>query len=404
MLRSWHRVVMASALGVLNCALFAQSPTPANEVYAADLNEEVVRIEVTVKDLYGRRESRLIPVTIYRPDGDGPYPFVVFNHGRAPGAKRAVQSRYRPEHAARYWVAKGLVVLVPMRVGYGETYGDFDPEYSGTCRNPASIEAMSIAATDQILAVTEFARSLPYADASRWLVAGQSVGGLATVATAGSKPKGLIGGINFSGGVGGDPDQNPANPCAPQRMADYWGKLASHEAPPMLWLYWQNDKYWGPDHPKSWHQAWVKGGGAADFKSFSPAGLDGHAGLSIDMDSWLPVVDDFLKTLGFSQAAIVSRPVASAFAKVSSVNDVPLSALGKAGYAKFLEAKLPRAFAAGERGAWGFAAGDYALGKALGNCQRSGQKCSLYAVDTDVVWPASVPIASGAKTNSNLPP
>ncbi len=386
----WCSRMIAVALCLLNGALFAQSPLPFNEAYAADLKEEVVRIKVTVKDLYGRLESRLIPVTLYRPDGDGPYPFVVFNHGRAPGAKRAVQSRYRPEHAARYLVAKGLVVFVPMRVGYGETYGDFDPEYAGTCRNPASIEAMSIAASDQILAVAEFARSLPYTDASRWLVAGQSVGGLAAVATAGRKPKGLIGGINFSGGTGGDPDQNPSNPCGPQRMANYWGKLASQEAPPMLWLYWQNDKYWGADHPKTWHKAWVTGGGAADFKTFPPAGLDGHSGLNIDMDSWLPVVDAFLSKLGFSQAAIVSRSPATTFAKISSVDDVPVSALGKAGYARFLESKSPRAFAVGDSGAWGSAAGDYALGKALGNCQRSGQQCSPYAVDNDVVWQAAV--------------
>ena len=30
--------------------------------------------------------------------------------------------------------------------------------------------------------------------------------------------------------------------------------------------------------------------------------------------------------------------------------------------------------------------GDYAAGKALGNCQRSGQACRLYAVDDAVVW------------------
>lgn len=379
------RLAVAVTLSVQVFLSNAQTPAQP-EVFARDLKEEIVRINVTVKDFFGRQETRTIPITIFRPEGNGPYPFVVFNHGRPVQSKRAAQGRYRPEHAARYLVAKGFAVFVPMRVGYWETYGDFDPEYSGTCSNPYDIEAMSIAASDQVLAAAEYARSQSYVDASRWLVAGQSVGGLATVATVGRNPPGLLGGINFAGGTGGDPDRNPGNPCAPRRTSDYWGKLANPAVAPMLWMYWQNDKFWGEDHPKTWHKAWVSGGAAAEFKSFPPAGSDGHSGLGIDMNSWLPVVDDFLNKLGFSQKAIVSRPPAAAFAELSSADKVPVKDPGKAGYARFLEAKPPRAFAVGERGGWGFASGDYPLGKAMGNCQRSGQKCKLYAVDNDVVW------------------
>lgn len=263
-----------------------QTTAPALQIFAKDMREEIVRINVTMKDLYNRQETRPMPITIYRPAGDGPFPLVVFNHGRATTDKRAAQGRYRPEHAARYLVAKGFVVFVPTRVGYWETY----------------------------------------VDASRWLVAGVSVGGLTTVATVGRNPKG-------------------------------------------------------------WHKAWVDGGGNADFKSFPPAGEDGHIGLIIDMNSWLPVVDEFLNRLGFSQTAIVSKPAASGFAELGDVSKVPISAQAKTnGYAKFLESKSPRAFAVGERGAWGWASGDYATGKAIGFCQRSGQSCKLYAVDDDVVW------------------
>jgi hypothetical protein len=47
----------------------------------------------------------------------------------------------------------------------------------------------------------------------------------------------------------------------------------------------------------------------------------------------------------------------------------------------------PRAFAVSTRGGFGFARGDYAAGRALGNCQRSnGNTCALYAVNHDVVW------------------
>jgi len=126
---------------------------------AKDMNEQIVHINVTVKDYFGRQETRAIPVTVFRPDGNDRHPFLVFNHGRAPEDKHAAQGRYRPEHAARYFVAKGFAVFVPMRMGYWETYGDFDPEYSGS---GYSIEAMSVASSDQVLAVAEYAQSQPY--------------------------------------------------------------------------------------------------------------------------------------------------------------------------------------------------------------------------------------------------
>jgi dienelactone hydrolase len=363
----------------------AQTANPP-ELVAKDLREEAVHIAVTAKDLYGRQETRNIPVTIYRPAGEGPFPLAVFNHGRAVTAKRAAQGLNRPETVARYLVGKGFVVMAPTRIGYAETYGEFDPEASGSCSNP-SIEPMSTAASDQVLATVEFARTQPYVDATRWLVAGVSVGGLTSVATVGRNPPGLLAGINFAGGAGGNPEQNPGRPCGPHAIANYWGFLAKSAKVPMLWLYWKNDKYWGEEIPKKWHKAWVDGGGLAEMTTFAPSGDDGHLGLAADMDHWLPVVDAFLAQLGFSKPAMVVKPPVSAFADLSDTSKVPVSAKHQPmAYAKFLDSKLPRAFAVSERGGYGSATGDYAVGRALGNCQRYGFKCQLYAVDNEVVW------------------
>ncbi len=368
----------------LCCGAWAQEekPSAAPEVLAKDLREEVLRTQATVKDMLGRQETMALPITVYRPPGDGPFPLVVFNHGRATRDKRASQGRYRPETAARYLVAKGFVVLVPTRIGYWETYGNFDPENSG-CK---SIEPMSLAASDQVLATVEFAKTLPYVDTSRWLVAGQSVGGLTTVATVGRAPQGLLGGINFSGGTGGNPDLNPGRPCNPGAVTEYWGTIAKNATVPMLWLYWENDKFWGADIPKTWHRAWVDGGAQAIFSSFGPSGSNGHFGLNDDMDHWLPVVDAFLAQLGFDRPAMVKAPPPSTFAALNAADAVPVSPSGKAAYAKFLEMAAPRAFAISGKGGFGYARGDYAVGRALGNCQRYGNPCTLYAVDSDVVW------------------
>ena len=381
---------LATALAVWclgSAPVFALDATPVaapvTEVLAKDLQEEIVRIQATVKDLYGRETTKPVPITIYRPTGEGPFPLVVFNHGRAVAERRAQQGRYRPETVARYLVAKGFVVMVPNRIGYWETYGDFDPENSA-CKN---IEPMSVAASQQVLATVEFAKTLPYVDATRWVVAGQSVGGLTSVATVGRAPEGLLGGINFSGGTGGNPDANPGRPCNPGATTRYWGDIAKNAKVPMLWMYWQNDKYWGPDIPKDWHLAWTRGGGQAQFTGFGPSGENGHNGLNEDMDHWLPVVDRFLQDLGFGNPAIVTVPPPSGFADIADASRVPVASSGKTAYAKFLDMALPRAIAVSTKGGFGFARGDYSVGRALGNCQRNnGNTCMLYAVDGDVVW------------------
>lgn len=382
----FFKVLVFSFLASMLSNSMAQTANVIAEVFAKDMREEIVRINVAVKDLYNREETKSVAITIYRPSGNGPYPLLVFNHGRAVSEKRAAQGRSRPEHLARYFVAKGFVVLAPTRIGYWETYGGFDPEDAGNCSN-MRIEPMSIVASDQVLAAVEYAKSLPYVDATRWLVAGQSVGGLTSVATVGRNPKGLLGGINFAGGAGGNPEHRPGNPCGVAPVGLYWGSIAKNSTVPMLWLYWQNDKFWGEKHPKTWHEKWLEGGGKAAFNLLPAVGEDGHSGVNTDMDTWLPIVDDYLGKLGFRNAAIVAKPAKSDFADVRDVAKVPISTQAKENfYAKFLAAKHPRAFAVGERGASGYAFGDYAMGKALGFCQRSGQVCKLYAIDDQVVW------------------
>ncbi len=382
-------VASARAAAAVPAAAPAPAPaaarTPADGVLARDLREEVRSLGVVVRDRRGREETRQIPVTIFRPRGDGPFPLVIMNHGRAVDERRPLQGRQRFEHLARYLVAKGFTVFVPTRVGYGQTYGGFDPEDSGRCNAP-QIEPMSTAASDQVLATLAFARGLPFVDASRWVVMGQSVGGLAAVATVWRRPAGLVGGINFSGGTGGDPEHAPGEPCGASQIARLWHERAADAQVPMLWLYWQNDRYWGPENPKRWHEAWIEGGARAEFHSRPAVGSDGHAGLHTDMDHWVPLVERFLKGLGFTRPGTIERPPASGWAALDDVDRVPVRSPRRSGYSSFLDSRLPRAFAVSPTGGWGWASGDWALGRALGACQRRGESCRLYAVDREVVW------------------
>lgn len=378
-------------LGLLICLILhmAQAQTPAPLPLARDLLEEVHQVEVNVQDLYGRREQRSIPVTVYRPPGDGPFPLVILNHGRASSPeKRATPVRFRFEQQARYFVGKGLAVMVPTRMGYGQAMSqDFDPESSGGCAQPR-IEPMSLAASDQVLAVLAHARSLPFIDAKRWWVVGQSVGGLTSVATVWRQPAGLQGGINFSGGTGGDPVGRPGRPCGVAQIAQLWRDKAANARVPMVWFYWENDLYWGPENPRIWHRAWTQGGAQAELHVFSPVGKDGHSGFTLDMDRWTVVLDDYFAQWGITRAAVPPVPEPTGFAAIDDLEKVPVSDAQKNSlYVRFLASAEPRAFAIGPQGAAGYASGDWAVGRALGYCQsRQGVRCQLYAVDKQVVW------------------
>ncbi|MCW5656072.1 MAG: dienelactone hydrolase family protein [Burkholderiaceae bacterium] len=380
---------VGSVLGLAAlCAGLAHAQTAPDEpTLAQDLHEQVLRLPVSVKNGYGREESRDIALTVFKPAGHGPFPLVIVSHGRGTADRRAQQGRQRFEPLSRYLVNKGFVVLVPTRVGYGDTYGEFDPEDPGGC-GVMRVEPVSIAASDQVMAALQFARTLAYVDASRWVAIGQSVGGLTTVAVAWRNPPGLVGAINFAGGAGGDPQRRPSQPCTPVQIERLWRDKAGAAQVPMLWLYWDNDKYWGAEVPKRWHQAFTAGGGKAELHTLPAVGDDGHRGLHIDMDTWVPRVEAYLARIGFNRSGVMARPPATQHARIDDVAKVPTSRNNREGaYRRFLEARPPRAFAVGPKGATGWASGDWAIGRALGSCQRrNGDRCRLYAVDDDVVW------------------
>ena len=269
---------------------------------AHDLREEIVHWPVTLQDAQGRSEQKDLVLTLFRPPGKGPFPVVVLNHGRAPTPQaRAAQARTRFERVSRYWVAQGFAVILPSRVGYGPQADDFDPEFTGSCDKPQHA-VVAKAASDQVLAAMAFAGTQADLDVTHWLVAGQSVGGLTAIATVARQPEGLLGGINFSGGTGGNPELRPGQPCAVQALADLWRQQAAQSRVPMLWLYWENDRFWGDKIPRVWHQAWLDGGGRAEFHQLPPVGSDGHNGMNQDMVAWTPLAHRFIQTLGFKFA------------------------------------------------------------------------------------------------------
>lgn len=364
------------------------SAQAADEHLSAALNESVFKLPTTVKDMYRRTISGEMVVTQYKPNGDGPFPIAVLLHGRAAqDAERASLGRVRYTTAAAYLVRRGFAVWVPTRLGYGESGVDTDPEDSGTCRNKAYPPGYD-AAAQSTLEVIAYAGKQPFADPSRIIVMGQSFGGAGAIAVAARHPSGLLGVINFAGGGGGNPDTHPGMPCSPDRLEAMFAAYGATARTPSIWVYTANDRWMGAAAPKAWFSAYAKAGGAGQFLAMPAFEKDGHTLFGKGFPLWRPLVDQFLTSVGFTVPASADAPPATDFAKLGDVDKVPVhSDAAREKYQRFLQLDVPRAYAIGPHGEFGYYSAPDATTRALAACAKAaGVACKLYAVDDKVVW------------------
>lgn len=265
----------------------------------ARLVEEQIDVPVQVRNAKGKEVAQNIRVTVFSDETNPrPAPIAIINHGRATDAEgRARLGRARYGDAARYFVQRGFVVAVPTRVGYGVSGGE-DVENSGSCSNRNYGPAFA-AAAEQALATLAAVRQRPGVAPDRVLVVGQSFGGVGTVALAAMNPPGVRAAINIAGGGGGDPKGHPQNPCSSAALERTFKGYGAQAQVPMLWMYTENDQFFGPRLPREWHAAFTQAGGTAQFVQFPPHGEDGHSLFAKFPQAWQPVVSEFLDTHGF---------------------------------------------------------------------------------------------------------
>lgn len=244
-----------------------------------------------------------IVVTSFRPRGDGPFPWIVLSHGTAGTveANRAI-GRYRNLGLVRQWVQRGYAVLVPVRRGYGASGGKFGDGY-GTCSGYPDFRRAGEGAALDLLATAEWAKGQADLDAKRWLLAGQSSGGFASIYTASKRPAGLVAVLAFAPGRGGRPDTHPGETCASDRMAELLAAIAPEIAVPVLWFYAENDEYIGPRVQKLWFESFRAAGGRGELVVVPPfPELRGHGvfPLPAGVPLWTAAVADFFKTQGLT--------------------------------------------------------------------------------------------------------
>jgi carboxymethylenebutenolidase len=133
---------------------------------------------------------------LYRPEGSGPFPAILYNHG-------SEQKVGRKPMLGRFFSSQGYVFFVPHRRGHGSSPNDSYIESLRAERRSGAIALHETHLEDQLAALV-YLKQLPEVDNTRIAVAGCSYGGIQTVLAveANAEQKlGLRAAIDFAGGA-----------------------------------------------------------------------------------------------------------------------------------------------------------------------------------------------------------
>jgi dienelactone hydrolase len=244
---------------------------------------------------------------VVRPVGDGPFPLAIMNHGVSLNPKdRSFFPLVEFRDAAMWFARRGYLVVAPVGTGYGASAIDiperglYGPFFSkiGKCNNP-NFRDPGLAVAQVDLWIVDYMAAEKRIVPNDVIVVGQSAGGWASIALSSLNPPQVKGIITFAAGRGGRVDGRPNNNCAPDKLVEATGEFGRTSRVPMLWVYIENDTFFGPALSKRMHESFTAAGGQAEYHLLPPFGNDGHflIGSADSIPIWSPLVSEFLEKL-----------------------------------------------------------------------------------------------------------
>ena len=149
------------------------STQPALGQGASDQERPDAASQRSYTEVFYKSGDLKIQAYLYKPEGAGPFPVVIYNHGSRIGRER---HSVPWEFVGRMLTQAGFVALVPERRGYGSSDG---PAYSGG-GGYGLIQRLQ-SETDDVLAAIDYLNGIPFADTGRMGIMGWSFGGMVTM-------------------------------------------------------------------------------------------------------------------------------------------------------------------------------------------------------------------------------
>jgi pimeloyl-ACP methyl ester carboxylesterase len=358
--------------------LVGAHPAFATMTQLPGLVREPLKLAVSLPD--GTKAE--LEALVTRPDGPGRFPLALINHGLPRDPVAAL--RMAPEaysSPAIVFAQHGYAAVVVNRRGFGLSSGSIDVR-TGPCGNREYTAAARVQAAD-ILAALVALRPEPWVDPDHIVLVGHSLGGLAALAAATDAPAGVVGIVDFSGGLG---SPMAGMVCSPQHLVATLHELGAGTHIPSLWIFAQNDGFFGPTIARQMFDAYTAAGGPAEFDAAPPYGHDGHLLiLSSAPALWWPRVSEFLDGLH------LPTRLTTDMAPLAELPVPPnLDARGTADFAFYVHTQeYEKAFATDGRGHYGSIIGqrsqEDAEAAALAHCKGRGWDCKIYAVGNTLI-------------------
>jgi dienelactone hydrolase len=251
---------------------------------------ETIKIPTVDKGLFTDSVVYL-EATVHRPEGTGPFPLVVLNHGTSIGVDGR-KTTYVWKKQSKFFVDRGYVVVIPMRKGYGKSEGRIITDTS--CKDADWYHIIEEDSLD-VEKTIEFMKLQPYIRKDKIVVMGQSTGGAVSIAIGSKNIPGVVGVINFAGGRGFSAQRTLCNQDSLIAAMGYFGEKFTV---PSLWIYAENDKYFPPAISKQMYARFSEHGKNSKYILKPSFGNDGHAFFHKgEPAQWEKEVDEFLSQL-----------------------------------------------------------------------------------------------------------
>ena len=231
---------------------------------------------------------------IIRPPGAGPFPLVVLNHGSPRDeADRPTMTPAGLAAQARRFAVGGWAAAAMLRRGYGASTGGWAESY-GSCNGADYVKA-GLAGASDIASTVRQLQKLPYVDRQRVVAAGVSAGGFGAIAFSSLEVPGVVAILNFAGGRG---SQQADTVCSKDRLIAAMKGFGRTARVPTLWVYAENDHFFGPQLAQDLRGAYQASGGQASFVKAPSFGKEGHYLFSSEegIPVWKPIVNAFLES------------------------------------------------------------------------------------------------------------
>ena len=182
-------------------ATFTAALAIAANAFAQASNDAAAGAHVAAQKVSFKSDGLSLVGFLYKPEGDGPFPALIWNHG----------SEHHPEAGSQFdsvasiFVPAGYVVFAPVRRGHGGSEGTYIVDEIRIARlrgrDAAERTAVRLLESEQLadqLAGLAYVKQLPFVDTGRIAVAGCSYGGIQTLLGAENSGAGYKAAVSLS--------------------------------------------------------------------------------------------------------------------------------------------------------------------------------------------------------------